>query len=70
MAKRQIAVYISPNIYDRLEKARSDRKKLSPPGWNSISSYAAYLLEEEVKREEKIIKKLKDEKTLGEGEGD
>ena len=55
MPKRAIAVYIEPALYDRLVKAKLARERLSPPGWKSISSYAAHLLEEGLKLEEKKL---------------
>ena len=38
-------------------KAKVAREKLSPPGWKSISSYAAHLLEEGLVLEEKKLGK-------------
>jgi hypothetical protein len=57
MPKRHIAVYIEQQLYDRLAKAKLTRERLSPPGWKSISSYAAHLLEEGLKLEEKKLEK-------------
>ena len=61
MPKRPIAVYIEQRLYDRLEKAKLARERLSPPGWKSISSYAAHLIEEGLSLEEKKLKKLQEE---------
>lgn len=61
MPKRPIAVYIERSLYDRLEKAKLSRERLSPPGWGSVSSYAAHLLEEGLKLEEKKLKQLEEE---------
>jgi len=52
MPKRSIAVYIESDLHNRITKARLLREKVSPPGWKSISSYAAHLLEEGLKLEE------------------
>jgi hypothetical protein len=52
MPKRSIVVYVEPDLHNRITKAKSLRKKVSPPGYGSISSYAAHLLEEGLKLEE------------------
>jgi hypothetical protein len=52
MPKRSIVVYIEPPTYERVQKAKTLRERVSPPGWKSISSYAAHLLEEGLKVEE------------------
>jgi hypothetical protein len=52
MPKRSIAVYIEPNMYERIQKAKLLRERVSPPGWKTISSYAAHLIEEGLKLEE------------------
>jgi len=61
MPKRHIAVYIEPPVYNRLVKAKLARERLIPPGWKSISSYTAYLIDEGLKLEEKRLKKLEAE---------
>jgi hypothetical protein len=55
MPKSPIAVYVEPSLRERLKKAMLARQKISPPGWDSVSSYAAYLLEEGLKIEEKFL---------------
>jgi len=60
MPKRSIAVYIESDLHNRITRAKSLREKVSPPGWKSISSYAAHLLEEGLKLEEM---KLQEEQT-------
>jgi len=57
MPKRSVAVYVEQQLYDRVAKARTARERLSPPGYPSISSYAAYLLEEGLKIEERRLEK-------------
>jgi hypothetical protein len=52
MPKRSIAVYVEPATYERIQKAKMLREKVSPPGWKTISSYVAHLLEEGLKVEE------------------
>lgn len=61
MPKRHIAVYVEPPVYNRLMKAKLARERLIPPGWKSISSYTAYLLDEGLKLEEKRLRKLEGE---------
>ena len=56
MTKQPIAVYIEQTILKRLKDARAKREELSPPGWRSISSYAAHLIEEGLKLEERKLK--------------
>lgn len=58
MPKQSVAVYMEPALRNRLEKAKSAREKLIPPGVKSISSYAAYLIAEGLNVEEKKLKKL------------
>jgi len=52
MPKRSIVVYIEPDTYERIQKAKLLRERVVPPGWKTDSSYAAHLLEEGLKVEE------------------
>jgi hypothetical protein len=77
MPKRSIAVYIELPIYERIQKARMLRERVFPPGWKTMSSYAAHLLEvglkvEEVTLEEeqaKETRRKKDDKHDGSKHG-
>jgi hypothetical protein len=60
MPKRSIAVYIEPDMYERIQKAKLLRERAFPPGWKTDSSYAVHLLEEGLKIEEV---KLEEEQT-------
>jgi hypothetical protein len=55
MPKRPITVYIESNVLERIKKNQKLREKLRPPGWPKISSYAAHLIEEGLKAEEKVL---------------
>jgi len=50
MPKNSIAVYVEPSLRERIKKAMLARQRISPPGWKSISSYAAHLVEEGLKQ--------------------
>lgn len=71
MAKKKektVTAYVDPEFYERIQNAKSEREKLSPPGWKTKSTWAGHLLEEGLKVEERIIKKLKLEKMANEEE--
>lgn len=64
--EKKVTAYVEPEFYKRMQNAKTERAKLSPPGWSSQSSWASHLLEEGLKVEEKTIKKLKREKMTDE----
>jgi hypothetical protein len=66
--EKTVTAYVDLEFYERIQTVKSEREKLSPPGWKSQSEWAGHLLEEGLKVEEKTIKKLKLEKKRDEEE--
>jgi hypothetical protein len=61
--KNTIAVYLEVDLHSRFTEAKMLREKLFPPGYKSASSYAAHLIEEGLKLEEKELEDAKVKKT-------
>jgi len=56
--ENNITVYLDADLLSRFSKAKLLRQKLVPPGYKSVSSYAAYLIEGGLKVEEKELEDM------------